>query len=68
MIPRPAANVVDAGIRANGKRLLGANCLIVLPFSLTNANVTFNGRLLATDLACSNIDIWGGGTPTNLRV
>jgi hypothetical protein len=66
VFPCPAINVVDAGFRANGVGVLGANRFTVLPFSFTNLDVTFNGTLLATDLAGQNIYIWGGGTATNL--
>ena len=62
--PCPAANIVDAGFRANGVGVLGANRYTVLPFAFGNADVTFSGTLLATDLFGSNIYIWGGGAAT----
>ena len=64
--PCPLANIVDAGIRANGVGLLGANAYTVLPFAFANANVTFTGTLLATDLLGTNVYIWGGGAATYL--
>jgi hypothetical protein len=62
--PCPIANIVDSGFRADGVGLLGANRFTVLPFVFGNADVTFSGTLLATDLLGANVYIWGGGAAT----
>jgi hypothetical protein len=65
VFPCPAANVVDAGFRANGVGVLGVNNFTILSFLFFNADVTFNGTLLATDTP-GGIYLWGGGAATNV--
>src|SRR5262249_17428476 len=66
IFPCPAPFIIDSGSRGNGVGLLGPNQFDALPFVFNNADVVFAGNILATDLAGTNIYIWGGWAATNL--
>lgn len=66
IFPCPAPFIMDSGVRANGVGLLGPNQFAMLPFVFNNADVVFAGNVLTTDLAGTNIYVWGGGAATNL--
>jgi hypothetical protein len=58
------ADVVDSGIRANGVGLLGPNRYAILPFSFSDALMSFNGTVAVADSAGKFIYSWGTGTAT----
>ena len=48
--PCPVANVIDVGIRNDGVAVLPGNTFDILPFVFTNADVTFTGTMMATNI------------------
>jgi hypothetical protein len=64
--PCVGANILDSGIRNDGLNLLGANTFDIMNFSFADAAVTFNGTMMATDIAGRWIYLWGSGTATDV--
>ncbi len=65
VFPCPAAAVIAAGVQSNGVNLLLGNQYTIMPFAFANADVTFTGTMLATDVAGQWIYNWGTGTATD---
>jgi hypothetical protein len=66
--PCPVANVIDVGIRNDGVAVLPGNTFDILPFVFTNADVTFTGTMMATNILGGWIYNWGSGTATDTAV
>jgi hypothetical protein len=49
--PCPALFTLDIGARTNGVGILGPNRYALLPFRFNDRNASFNGAVLATDIA-----------------
>jgi len=68
IFPCPLANIIDAGVRNDGVTVLPANTFDILPFAFANADVTFNGVMMATDIQGGWIYNWGSGTATDVSL
>ena len=66
--PCPAGFVVDSGIRAAGPAVLPFNSFAYLPFTFTDAVMTFSGAVLVVDRRVGNVNAiysWGTGAASD---
>jgi hypothetical protein len=63
--PCPAQFTLDLGARTNGVGILGPNRYALLPFRFKDLNASFNGAVLATDIAGKYVYLDVTGTANN---